>query len=355
MEFPWVHAVFIAGALGLMLFQFRGYLADIFGRSIGDTTDIIEDSEQQSLWDMLQPVLDEAEVKRQSMVKVFIVLALLMTVTIVLYSIHIVPHLLSMRGENSSQSVLLGYLAQLVIPYIPVYLYKKHYKKNVIPIVAERIDYRYDFKGRTAWTLLRQVEGNWAGLSGKKGQVSPMFGHYTSSRHEDGFMGSYRSKTVAFEEIKLTRGSGKNKSTVFKGLLMAVDAPRPAEVPVILRRDAGSNLLRYLYSFGLDNGMEQITLEDIRFEKEFDVYSSDQIKARRVLTPHFMEQLVGISEFYQSPVMASFYGDKVFIAVRTGRNFFEPASFFIDARSRRNVALIIAQIKLQHQVIDSLE
>ena len=55
----------------------------------------------------------------------------------------------------------------------------------------------------------------------------------------------------------------------------------------IIKRDRGkvANFFRSKMS-----GLESVKLEDPKFEKLFDVYGNDQIEARYLLTPSFMER-----------------------------------------------------------------
>jgi hypothetical protein len=41
---------------------------------------------------------------------------------------------------------------------------------------------------------------------------------------------------------------------------------------------------------------KRIELENVEFEKIFDVYSDDEIEARRLLTPKMMEKLVNFAK-----------------------------------------------------------
>ena len=49
-------------------------------------------------------------------------------------------------------------------------------------------------------------------------------------------------------------------------------------------------LIWFIYSKFLDK--KRIKLENIEFEREFDVYSEDQIESRKILTPSFMYRIL---------------------------------------------------------------
>ena len=65
-------------------------------------------------------------------------------------------------------------------------------------------------------------------------------------------------------------------------------------------------------------------MDDVRFEEKFDVYTTDQIGARYVLTPALMERFREICERFGCPVNAVFKDGQIFIAVETRRDDFEP-------------------------------
>ena len=45
-------------------------------------------------------------------------------------------------------------------------------------------------------------------------------------------------------------------------------------------------------------GLRKVGLEDPHFEKIFEVFGDDQVEARAILTPVFMEELVALETAY---------------------------------------------------------
>jgi hypothetical protein len=69
-----------------------------------------------------------------------------------------------------------------------------------------------------------------------------------------------------------------------------------------------------------------VKLEDPVFEKAFEVYSTDQIEARFILTPDFMERLIGLERTFKGrQVRCAFSGGCMFLACE-GKNLLEPGS-----------------------------
>ncbi len=70
-------------------------------------------------------------------------------------------------------------------------------------------------------------------------------------------------------------------------------------------------------------GLEQVNLEDVAFNSRFVVYSTDQIEARYLLTPSFMEKLKDFKEAYlANEIYCVFYKDYIYIAPNTGVDLF---------------------------------
>ena len=115
---------------------------------------------------------------------------------------------------------------------------------------------------------------------------------YDTAKQEDLMTGPYRGLPVAIGELRLTerRGSGKNRRTVttFHGLVVRIGLPKPHEAHTVV--------LRRMTSPGLFSSLERVRLEDPSFEAAFNVFSTDQVAARTLLTTSFMERLRLLSD-----------------------------------------------------------
>lgn len=75
--------------------------------------------------------------------------------------------------------------------------------------------------------------------------------------------------------------------------------------------------------------LDEVKLEDPRFCKKFNAYSSDQVEARYLLTTAFIERFQNLNTaFGAKKAKCSFYGDKIMFAVSTNKNLFEIGSLF---------------------------
>jgi len=172
---------------------------------------------------------------------------------------------------------------------------------------------------------------------------------------EDEICGEYRGLPLSIVELKLTKQEGKKTRTVFNGLTAAVTLPRGLSGTTIVVPDRGffGNLTR------LRGRYQPVRLEDPVFEKAYEVYGSDQIAARALLTPAFMERFMALATCgrFGAPV-ALIQDNRLLMALETGggRNLFEPPSYRKPAASRQALTQmhddIAAVLKAADAVID---
>ena len=236
--------------------------------------------------------------------------------------------------------VVAGYIFLFVAPYLFTNsLYRKRYKEQILPVIANKLGYHYTPKGEVAWPLLKKPE--------------MLFGTFDKSEHEDGFTGTFEGKDIAFEEVRISWRGAKGRVTIFSGLLIAMQLEKNVDVPIAVLRNNAT--LHGEWKSEVRNEMEQIFLEDPEFEEFFDVYSTDQVKSRSILTPRFMESLKNISTFYEGESISAYLHDKmIFITVNMENDMFEPSSFLLKSGPGKSVEKILSQIELQKSVMESL-
>ncbi len=180
---------------------------------------------------------------------------------------------------------------------------------------------------------------------------------YDNSHVEDYVKGSYKDVGLELTEAKLTeeRGSGKNRSTVtvFRGIFVLFSANKNFSGQTIVRKDSGriGNWLRDKF-----NKLENVALEDPKFEKKFEVYSDDQIEARYLLTPSFMERLLTLSDLFRgSGVQCSFYDNRLLLMIASTHDRFETGSAFVPATFVDEIDTILEEMSLIFQIVDTLK
>jgi len=72
---------------------------------------------------------------------------------------------------------------------------------------------------------------------------------------------------------------------------------------------------------------EQVKLEDAQFENDFTVLSTDQVEARYILTPGFMQRLLDYKNKTKKGLAFSFVENRLYCAIPEFMDLFEPALF----------------------------
>lgn len=136
---------------------------------------------------------------------------------------------------------------------------------------------------------------------------------------EDLISGEIEGVRVKFSDFYAAKKVKKKDSTetvvLFRGVLFKADFNKKSNCITQIAHAGSRNLAIY---------GQRASMDDARFEEIFDVYTTDQIGARYVLTPVIMERFREVCERFGCPVNAVFKDGQIFIAVETRRDDFEP-------------------------------
>ena len=179
-----------------------------------------------------------------------------------------------------------------------------------------------------------------------------LFSDYNREYGDESFKGKYKNVDVKMWETELGKetSSGKNRSyTVrFKGVLVALEPQRQYKGLTIIKKD---NLIDIT-----PQGLEPVHLEDIEFEKEYNVYSNDQIEARYVLTTAFMERFKNIQlAFRASKIEASISEQGILLAISTNRDLFKVGKLWRPVADYKQFKTMANEFASILELIDTLK
>ena len=165
---------------------------------------------------------------------------------------------------------------------------------------------------------------------------------------EDLISGEIEGVRVKFSDFYAAKMVKKKNNTetvvLFRGVLFKADFNKKSSCVTQIAHVNSRNLAIY---------GQRASMDDARFEEKFDVYTTDQIGARYVLTPALMERFREICERFGCPVNAVFKDNQIFIAVETWRDDFEP-----DIRrpliNNETIALYESEIASFTQIVKEL-
>lgn len=183
---------------------------------------------------------------------------------------------------------------------------------------------------------------------------------YDRSSLEDELLGECDGISFALSEAHLedrrTRRDSNGRTetyyvTVFRGLLARFTFAKPFAGRTILVRDGG--MLGNLFSrFGKQG--ERVRLEDPRFEESFEVFSSDQVEARYLLTPRFMERVMELEALLDGKLQLAFDADHLLISVNGGKDRFEGGGLSARIDDPDAVARLFEEIGIVFDIITAL-
>ena len=153
---------------------------------------------------------------------------------------------------------------------------------------------------------------------------SGIIDRYNSVSYDDSFTGIYKDINYEICETSFyyKTGTGKNSSTrtVFKGVMIKLDMNKSFTGNTVIRPDT-------LKHASPAANLKHTTLEDVVFEKKFDVFTDDEVEARYLITPSFMERLNNMkTAFSADRVSCAFYDKYLLVGLHTSKDLFSICS-----------------------------
>ena len=188
----------------------------------------------------------------------------------------------------------------------------------------------------------------------KKSGLIPSFSKETN---EDQILGEYNGVKLELFESHLQKWKGSPKRrrlvTVFNGLIIVLSMNKDFVGKTVVKQDKGAVGNWFGKKF---SELENIKLEDPKFEEIFEVYSTDQIESRYLLTVSFMERLLELAEIFDdSKIELCFEDNQLLMMIPLRKPIFEPGpitepeDFIDDAQS------LLREMHLICQIVDILK
>jgi len=230
-------------------------------------------------------------------------------------------------SSNNAQGFAIGAFISLIAGIIMLVIFnnkRKNYvswfKENIVHSIIKFIDPELHYNPA------RYVHENDYENSG-------LYLEHADRYRGDDYVEGRRDKTFfCFSELhtekEVTSGKSTHWETVFKGLFFIGDFNKNFQGRTFIYSENNPQLgffSKFFTSFARD--LEKVKLESIEFENKFIVYSSDQVEARYILTPSFMERLVKLQDLMGDRTSYSFVDTNVYVAVPIRDELFEPSIF----------------------------
>lgn len=314
----------------------------------------------------LEPVLVENEKVRKKYFKMFISLLLISLVAcplVISLSIENIANLVSNTGapQNSKNDASLIVIAIFIaIVSGPILMYKKAVKETIMGKFA-------NFFGTFEYQYGKYIDDYAL-------QSSGLFKNFDIHSGDDYFSGIYNDVGITISEEELSKRKEKvNRKPsafaplnngaptfidhasgihVFKGICIRLEMNKNFSGHTIAVPDGG-----IFNFFSSKNGKSNVKLEDSVFEKIFEVYSSDQVEARYLLTTAFMYRMIKLRELFncKKGMAFSFRDNHLLIVIPTTQNLFEANSFFSNTVNKERIDLVFQQFYTVFSIVNILK
>lgn len=146
-------------------------------------------------------------------------------------------------------------------------------------------------------------------------------------------------------EWRQERGKGASKPS-FEGRIIIAEFERPSLGKTVVLRDKGA------FNPKVRGDMKRVGLVDPVFEKIFEAYSTDQVEARYLLTPDFMQCLVDLENIVEGVnIRFGFANKNLLIAIET-ENKFDVGDMTKSVTETARTQKILDEIGAVYDVVD---
>lgn len=240
--------------------------------------------------------------------------------------------------ESVIKLVLLSVTVIITVVGYPIISYKNDVKESIIKDFI-------NFFGNFEYSPFENIDDETI-------KKSLLINNYNLHYGDDYFYGKYKNVDMVISEEEMIVKHNKGQSTVFDGVLVLLKFPKNFSGQTVVFKDWG-----YFNCFHKTaRHFEKIKLEDIVFEKEFEVFGTDQIEARTLLTTAFMERMLKVRDIFQGKkIQFSFFDEHLLIAIHTSTDMFEPSSLFKCSTNRQPIDKVFEQFLAVFAIIDFLK
>jgi hypothetical protein len=228
-------------------------------------------------------------------------------------------------------------------------------KRYALPGVTAHVNYRARFKKDVVAEIFRAVmpRASYSPDSYIKPEIfhqSAIFNPSGNLRGDDLVRGHIGGTPFEACELSSMHSSNDNKKPPegFHGIFFHIDFNKTIHGHTIVQPQNAVGLRLKSRS-----GLSRVALEDPVFEARFEVYSSNPVEARYILTPALMERIVEVQSQTDKRICLAFVANRAFVAVHYGRQLFEPA--IATTTSYESIARMADNFRLAELVVHELD
>ena len=122
--------------------------------------------------------------------------------------------------------------------------------------------------------------------------------------------------SMSFVNAVSNTSNQNTSSQIYKGLFVVADFHTHFRGKSII-------LEQLVYEINSINDFELIHIKDTEFEKEFTVYSTDEVSSKKLISPFMIEQIKELKQKIKSAIRLSLIEGKLYISIQNSRDFFQ--------------------------------
>lgn len=237
-------------------------------------------------------------------------------------------------AEGMFGVVIFATIGAAAFGYMPVHRFQQRCKDRALTDLARTLDMTYDQAGFAPPAIerikaLRLIDPD-----------------YDDSSFEDLFAGVRQGARFELYEARLTKGSGKSRRTVFAGQLLRIAFPKRFLGVTVVLRDS--------QRWFKPEGLQRVGLEWSQFERVFEVFGADQVEARFLVHPVFMERLMAVETAMAGRnIRCAFEEGDLLVAVEGG-DLFEVVDVFKPLPDREQTRKGVNELQAVLGLIDTI-
>lgn len=279
----------------------------------------------------LGPVLDQLEERRKKAFNVFLgVIFLLAFLVFFLVLEQGITELVKFAGMGAILISFFFYRRMSVV--------RREAKEKLMPALCDQIGLNYNLHPLTSEII------PYKNLS-----IIPSYDEITLEDQINGKAEDIDFNLLEAKLVKVSRDSKgrKSRSTVFQGFLVEFDFHKNFQGETIITKD---HTVIGNFLTGWAKKGDRVKLEDPEFENFFEVHSSDQVEARYLLTPLFMERVLQFNQLSSvKQLQMAFKDGRIYMAIKRKENSFEGGSFNLNdpkliEKNMSDIALIFDMV-----------
>lgn len=240
--------------------------------------------------------------------------------------------------------IIIGGIITTIASYKDVMIFKETYKKTIILEIFKSL-----------FTEVKYFPEY--GISRSALDSTNMIDTGDNFYSDDYVSAIYKNVSFEFSDVKIEeeyedKDGHKHTVIIFKGQWYIFDFNKSFKADLQVCEKGFRNAKRGSL-FG-PRKFSKVELEDIEFNKEFNVFAQNNLDAFYVLTPRTMENIKELNDKVRGKMLFCFVNNKLHVGLDSGQNLFEP-QLFKKINIEENHKQAIEEVKMITHFIDVLD